>query len=94
MDEYLDKILSLDELLSLPTDEIDRVFLHELRMFYSPLEASIEIVMDSKTKTEDRDHVIELMRNRAKLIEKYVDHIESYLKARDAMNNTESRSSE
>ncbi|MBI1278305.1 MAG: hypothetical protein GC179_09280 [Anaerolineaceae bacterium] len=86
-DEYLERILSVDKLVSLPTDEINRVFLHELRMFYSPLEAGIEIVLDLNTKSEAQDRVIELMKNKAKQIEKYVDHIEKYLKARDELKN-------
>jgi len=81
----LDKVFSLDELFKHPT-EIKQIFLHDLRMFYSPLETSVEILFEQISNL-DEDHVIKMMKQYPQLIDKYVDHIQSYLKARQDMNN-------
>ena len=45
-DEWLDRLFSPENLAKFPSDEIRRIFLHDIRMFYGPIETSIEIILD------------------------------------------------
>ena len=87
-DEKLDRVMPLAELLPLSSEDVRGILLHEIRMFYSPLEAGIEVVLDLEDDgVNDQDHVIELMKQNAQLIEKYIDHIQNYLKARQDLKD-------
>jgi len=58
--------------------------------FIPLLEAGIEVVLDLEDDgVNDQDHVIELMKQNAQLIEKYIDHIQNYLKARQDLKDSD-----
>lgn len=87
--DYLNRILAVDEsYLKYPRDEVKAIFLHDIRMFYSPIETALEVIMDAdQLAVEDRDKLLENMKLRSKLFEKYVDKIDQYFKMCDELKN-------
>lgn len=87
------RLLSLEDLLKIPleeTEEIKRTLLHEIRMLYAPIEAAVEVVTDlDADRVQDREMLFDMMKRAAEKIDKYIDHIQSYIKTRAEMKRAD-----
>ncbi len=71
------------------------MFLHEVRMSYSRVETRIQLILElEEDHVQDRDRVMQLTKRNAEFIEKYIEHIESYLKARQDLKNINDKPTE
>jgi hypothetical protein len=85
-DKNLNELLPIGRLLSESPQEVRGVYLNELKTLYQPLEGLIDFVLDDDPKL-DFDRASKAIHKNTQSMNELFEHMLSYLKARQHMNN-------
>ncbi len=89
-----DWFITLDEVLKYSTEEVLAMFVHDCRNVFATISVASDLLSNPKLNREDDDNLIKVIQKNATRGHAGLDLMLDYLKARQAIKNTDNQPSE